>query len=116
MAERGTREWSELLIEVTMAMNSELHDTLRLTSYKIVFNQHMRIDNQVPVEEREHESLHIAQDEQFRMQEEVEEELENTSGIDERLTPPFLRTPSRQQIYDALFFTSTESAVSEPIS
>lgn len=38
MAERGTRAWSELLVEVSIAINSKIHSTLRLTPYEIVFN------------------------------------------------------------------------------
>lgn len=47
MAERGTKAWSTLLVEVSMAINSEIHSTLRLTPYEIVFNQHMRTDNPI---------------------------------------------------------------------
>ena len=38
---------------------------------------------------------------------EIEEELENTSQLDERFTPPFLLTPSRAEIRDTLLFTSS---------
>ena len=109
MAERGTREWGSLLVEVSIAMNSEVHSTLRLTPYEIVFNQRMRIDDWVPIEEREQAMLHMAQDEKDRMVREIEEELENTSEIDERYTPPFLRAPTRVAIHDSWLFTSSAS-------
>lgn len=114
MAQRATREWSLLLVEVIIAMNSEVHGTLRITPYEIVFNQRMRIDDWIPVEEREAEMLRLAQDEEFRMVEEIEEELENTSQIDERTTPPFLRTPTPAQIHDRWLFTSSSSSSSSP--
>ena len=79
MAERGTREWSTLLVEISIAMNSEIHGSLCLTPYEIVFNQHMRTDCWIPVEEREQAMLHFAQDEQERLVAEIEEELENSS-------------------------------------
>ena len=41
MAERETRECSLFLLEISPAMNSEIHRSLRLTPYEIVFNQHM---------------------------------------------------------------------------
>ena len=56
--------------------------------------------------------LHIAQDEQFRMEDELEEELENSSQIDTRWTPPFIRTPSRREICDASLLTSSSSSSS----
>ena len=46
------------------------------------------------MEEREQAMLHFAQDEQQQLVEEIEEELENSSQIDNRFTPPFMRTPS----------------------
>ena len=95
MAERGTREWSTLLVEVSIAMNSEVHETLRLTPYEAVFHQQMRIDNWIPMEEREQEMLGIAQDEQSHMLEDMEEDLENTSEIDNSSAPPFAATGER---------------------
>ena len=73
MAECGTREWGSLLVEVSIAMNSEVHRTLRLTPHEIVFNQRMRIDDWLPIEEREQAMLHMAQDEKDRMVREIEE-------------------------------------------
>lgn len=70
----------------------------------------MRIDEWVPVEEREQAILHVAQDEQAQMVLDIEEELENSSQIDERFTPPFLRPPSRAAICDNLLFTSSSSS------
>ena len=42
-------------------MNSEIHGTIRLFLYETVFNQHVRMDNWIPMEEREQAILHIAQ-------------------------------------------------------
>ena len=110
MAECGTREWGSLLVEVSLAMNSEVHSTLRLTPYEIVFNQRIRLDDWVPVEECEQAMLHMAQDEKDRMVREIEEELENTSEIDEQYTPPFLRAPTRGAIHDSWLFTSSSAS------
>lgn len=45
MAEHRTTEWSTLLVEVCIAINSEVQCTFRLTTYQIVFNQPMQTEN-----------------------------------------------------------------------
>lgn len=62
LSERGTNHWSELLIEICFAMNSEVHSSLRLTPYEITFR---RTENWIPIEEREQALLHAAQDEKI---------------------------------------------------
>lgn len=47
---------------------------------------------------------------------EMEKKLENTSQIDQRYTPPFLRTPTQAEICDALLFTSSYSSTSTILS
>lgn len=65
MSERGTNHWSELPIEICIAMHSEVHSTLRLTPCEIIFSQRMRTKNWIPIEEREQALLHAAQDEKI---------------------------------------------------
>ena len=64
-----------------------------------------KTEHRIPIEERDQEALGLAQEEQWRMVSEIEEELEHTSQLDERFTPPFLRTPSQAKIRDTLLFT-----------
>lgn len=42
MEEKGTHEWSSLLLHVMLAMNSQLHEVLRQSPYEVVFNHSMR--------------------------------------------------------------------------
>lgn len=90
MAKCGTKEWSTVLTKVSLAMNNEVYGTFQLTLYKIVFNQNIRTNGCILIEKQKQAMVYLAQDEQQRLIEEIEEELKNLSQVDSRYTSPFV--------------------------